>query len=149
MHMFMKICFCNICRCMWTVNHSLFYKVSTKCHPFRRQYFQMHFRDWRSLYFDLNITQICSWSFNWWLVCICSRKGVMPDWRQTIARTYDDRIMIWRGDVSELTANGYPGLTWTWKYGFYRRTYGNEKLYTRVIMLGFLHCFYRCFGFIS
>ena len=32
----------------------------TRWPPFRRRYFQMHFREWKVLYFDLNFTEVCS-----------------------------------------------------------------------------------------
>ena len=37
----------------------------TKWLPFRIQYFQMHFREWKVLYFDWNFTEFCSRWYNW------------------------------------------------------------------------------------
>ena len=33
--------------------------------PFCRQYFQMHFHEWKFLYFDYNFTEICCYRPNW------------------------------------------------------------------------------------
>ena len=48
---------------MYGMNIRLVYKLifpCTKLPPFRRRHFQMHFREWKILYFDSNVTEICS-----------------------------------------------------------------------------------------
>ena len=43
-----------------TIVYALIHLPRTKWPPFRRRYFQMHFREWKVLYFDENLSEICS-----------------------------------------------------------------------------------------
>ena len=51
----------------------------TKWPRFRRRYFQMHFREWKVLYFDSNFTEVCSYGSNWQHVSIGSGNGMSPN----------------------------------------------------------------------
>ena len=42
------------------INWSWLISPWTKCPPFRRRYFQMHFHEWKVLYFESNFTEVCS-----------------------------------------------------------------------------------------
>ena len=60
--------------------------------PFRRQYFQTHFHEWKVLYFDSNFTEICSLVSNWQEVSIGSGNGVAPSRWQAITWTNADQV---------------------------------------------------------
>ena len=59
----------------------------TKWPPFYRQYFQMHFHEWKVLYFDLNFTEVFSQVSNWQWPSIGSDNGLAPNRRQAIIWT--------------------------------------------------------------
>ena len=60
--------------------------------PFHRQYFHMHFREWKVLYFDKNFTEICSKGFNWQQTSTGLDNGLAPNRRQAIIWTNADPI---------------------------------------------------------
>ena len=52
-----------------------------------RQHFQMHFHEWKVIYFDMNFIEICFWGRNWQSLSIGSGNGLAPNRRQTIIWT--------------------------------------------------------------
>ena len=67
----------------------------TKWPPFRRRYFQMHFPDWKVLYFGWNFTEVFSWRYNWQQPSTGSDNGLAPYMRESIIWTNADPIH-WR-----------------------------------------------------
>ena len=67
----------------------------TKWLPFRRRYFQMHFREWKVLFFYQNFTEVCSLGSNWDLVSVGSGNGLAPKRRLVIIWTNADPVH-WR-----------------------------------------------------
>ena len=63
----------------------------TKWPPFRRRYFQMHFHEWKLLYFYQNFAEVCS---NWQYPSSGSGNGLTPNRRQAIIWTNADPIHI-------------------------------------------------------
>ena len=57
-----------------------------------RRYFQMHFREWKVLYFDTNFTEVCSLGFNWQKNSVGLDNGLAPNRRQAIIWTNADPI---------------------------------------------------------
>ena len=56
----------------------------TKWPPCCRQQFQVHILEWKMMYFDSNITKICSQGPNLQATSICSDNGLAPNWCQAI-----------------------------------------------------------------
>ena len=50
--------------------------------PFFRRHFQMHFLEWKLLYFDSNFTEVCSLGFKSQWAIIGSDNGLVPTRRQ-------------------------------------------------------------------
>ena len=67
----------------------------TKWPPFHRQHFQMHFHEWKFLYFDSNFTEVCSQGVNRQKVSVGSGNGLAPNRRQAIIWTNADPG-LWR-----------------------------------------------------
>ena len=67
----------------------------TKWPKLRRRHFQMHFHEWKVLYFDSNFTEVCSWKSNWQNVGIGSGSCMAPNRRQAITLTNADPVR-WR-----------------------------------------------------
>ena len=61
---------------------------------FHRQYFQMHFPEWKCLNFDWNFTEICSLGSNWQQSSAGSDDDLAPSRRQAIIWTNDD-LFCW------------------------------------------------------
>ena len=59
----------------------------TKWPAFRRQYFQVHFREWKLLYFDWYFIEFCSLGSNWQKLRIGLYNGLAPNRRQAIIWT--------------------------------------------------------------
>ena len=57
--------------------------------------FEMHFREWKMLYFEKYFTDICSQGFNWQSSSIGTDNGLMPNRQQAIIWTSADPIH-WR-----------------------------------------------------
>ena len=64
----------------------------TKWLQFRRRYIQMHFREWKVLYFDQNFTEVCSSRSNWQYISLGLGNGLVPNRRQAIIWTNADQI---------------------------------------------------------
>ena len=56
------------------------------------QHFQMHFHEWKILYFDKNFTEVCSSGSNWQYCSIGLHNGLAPNRRQAIIWTNADPI---------------------------------------------------------
>ena len=56
-----------------------------------RQHFQMHFIEWKCLYFKSNFTEVSSLGSSWQEVNIGSGNGLAPRRRQAITWTNDDQ----------------------------------------------------------
>ena len=67
----------------------------TKWPPFRRGHFQLHFHEWKVLYFDSNFTEVCFLGPNWQKVIITSGNGLAPNRRQAITWSNVDPV-LWR-----------------------------------------------------
>ena len=63
--------------------------------PFRRRHFQMRFREWKVLYFDYNVTEVCSSWCNWQYPSVGLDTGLALIRRQAIIWTNVD-LMHWR-----------------------------------------------------
>ena len=59
--------------------------------PIRRRYFQMHFREWKVLYFNKDFTEVCSWWSNWQFSSGLDN-GLAPNRPQPIIWTNADLI---------------------------------------------------------
>ena len=64
----------------------------TKWLPFLGRHFQMHFREWKILYFDLNFTKVCPEGCNWQCTSIGLDNGLAPNRQQAIIWTNADTI---------------------------------------------------------
>ena len=66
-----------------------------KMSAIRSRHFQIHFLEWKGLYFDSNFTEGCYYVSNWQEVCIGSGNYLAPNRRQAITLTNVDPV-YWR-----------------------------------------------------
>ena len=74
---------------LWHIagNPLIICETRTKWRIFGRRYIQMHFLEWKSLYFDSNFTEVCSQWFNSQCVSIGWCNGLAPSRQQAIMWT--------------------------------------------------------------
>ena len=73
-------------------SNSYLISPSTKWPPFPWRHFEMHFHEWKFLYFELNFTQVCSQGSNSQYPSIGSDNGLAPIRRRAIIWTNVDPV---------------------------------------------------------